>query len=65
MIDPRQFIRVPEKDTKTYKEINGSFMCPEPGCFEVTSSGKYDNENKKVYWTCVNGHDGSARLVYE
>lgn len=65
MIDPKIFINSPKKENKQYKDINGSFSCPEPGCFEVTSSGKYDYENKKVYWTCVNGHDGSARLVYE
>lgn len=65
MIDPKQFIKSPKKEEKVYKEIEGSFTCSEPGCFETVSSGKYDYENKKVYWVCPNGHEGSARLVYE
>jgi hypothetical protein len=65
MIDPKNFIKPSPKQNKTFKDIEGSFSCPEIGCFEVSSTGKYDSENKKVYWVCPNGHEGSARLVYE
>jgi hypothetical protein len=65
MIDPKKFITSPSKEGGKYKEIDGSFSCPETGCFEVSNKGKYDAENKKVYWTCPNGHQGSARLAYE
>lgn len=65
MIDPKQFIKPQKTKMPQYKEISGSFSCLEPGCFEVSTTGRYDAENKKVYWTCPNGHDGSARLVYE
>lgn len=65
MIDPKTFIKNEKKSSINLKEVEGSFSCSEPGCFETTSSGKYDSENKKVYWICNNGHEGSARLAYE
>lgn len=65
MIDPKTFIKTSIKNINKYKEIDGSFSCSEPGCFETTSKGQYDRENKKVYWTCANGHQCSARLAYE
>lgn len=63
MIDPKTFIKNPSKNKTTYKDIEGSFSCSE--CFETTRIGKYDSENKKVFWECSNGHENSARLVYE
>jgi hypothetical protein len=65
MIDPKSFITAPSKSNTKFKEIDGTFSCSEQGCFEVSTKGMYDASNKKVYWTCPNGHDGSARLVYE
>jgi hypothetical protein len=65
MIDPKTFIRPSINNDKKYKNIDGTFTCSEPGCFETSNSGKYDYENKKVFWTCINGHECSARLVYE
>jgi hypothetical protein len=65
MIDPKAFISAPSKSSTKFKEIDGTFSCSEQGCFEVSTKGMYDASNKKVYWTCPNGHDGSARLVYE
>lgn len=65
MIDPKTFVKGPSKNKTTYKDIDGTFSCSEPGCFEITSHGKYDSENKKVFWVCPNGHEGSARLMYE
>ena len=47
------------------KDIDGSFTCSEPGCFETVTSGKYDSQNKKVFWKCPNNHMNSARLSYE
>jgi hypothetical protein len=64
MIDPRQFIKN-DKPASSLKDIEGSFTCSEPGCFETVTSGKYDSENKKVYWKCSNNHMNSARLSYE
>lgn len=65
MIDPKSFITAPSKSSSSFKKIEGTFSCPEQGCFEVSTEGAYDPANKKVYFTCPNGHDGSARLVYE
>jgi hypothetical protein len=65
MIDPKTFITSSPNKSRSLKDIEGTFTCPEPGCFEITSEGKYDSENKKVYWTCSNGHESGARLAYE
>lgn len=65
MIDPKTFVKPSSKNKIEYKEIDGSFTCSEPGCFETSKSGNYDPENKKVFWVCPNGHECSARLVYE
>lgn len=65
MIDPKTFITNSPNKSTNFKEIEGTFTCSEPGCFETVSTGQYDLENKKVYWTCANGHDGGARLIYE
>ena len=65
MIDPKTFIKDTVQQKSIYKDIEGSFNCPEQGCFESTTEGKYDSENKKVYWVCPKGHEGNANLVYE
>jgi len=65
MIDPKDFIRNESAKKDSYKEISGTFSCSEPGCFLTVNSGRYDSVNKKVYWTCPSGHEGSARLAYE
>lgn len=63
MIDPRAFLsNDPSNSPGKYRAIQGSFSCPEQGCYEVANEGQYDEENRKVFWTCSNGHDGSARL---
>ena len=65
MIDPKTFITSDTSKPTNLKEIDGTFTCSEPGCFQTVSKGKYDSENKKVYWTCPDGHEGGARLAYE
>lgn len=65
MIDPKTFVTNASNKVETLKDIEGTFTCYEAGCFETVSHGKYDSENKKVYWTCSNGHEGGARLAYE
>ena len=65
MIDPKQFISNSPKQNTQLKFIEGTFTCSEPGCFETVSEGRYDSENRKVYWTCPHGHEGEARLAYE
>lgn len=64
MIDPRTFVSddAGKSISGKFKIIEGSFSCPEQGCYEVSKEGHYDEENRKVFWTCPNGHDGSARL---
>lgn len=64
MIDPKTFIKN-INNNEGLKDIEGTFSCPEVDCFYVVSQGKYDIENKKVFWICPNGHEGSARLAYE
>lgn len=65
MIDPEKFITKSTQKHQQLKFIEGTFTCSEVGCFETVSEGRYDSENKKVYWTCPNGHEGEARLAYE
>lgn len=63
MIDPKDFVSEDTPKSKSrYKAIEGSFSCPEQGCYEVAKEGHYDEENRKVFWLCPNGHEGSARL---
>lgn len=64
MIDPSMFIK-PKSEKSELKEINFSITCSEPGCFERVEKTMYDQKNKKAYWTCPNGHDGSATIIYE
>lgn len=65
MIDPKNFIKGPSIKNNELKRIDGTFTCSEAECFETVSSGHYDYENKKVFWTCPNGHECSARLAFE
>lgn len=65
MIDPKQFITNNPSKSESLKEMDASITCSEAGCFEHISKGLYDSENKKIYWKCSNGHEGSARLAYE
>jgi hypothetical protein len=65
MIDPKTFIKGDGENKDSLKEIDGTFTCSEPGCFETVSKGKYDLKNKKVYWKCPNNHMCSAGLMYE
>ena len=65
MIDPKSFVSRKSSQSISFKEIEGTFTCSEPECFEIVSKGKYDSENKKVYWSCPYGHQGEARLAYE
>jgi hypothetical protein len=63
MIDPISFLaseKQQEDDQLT--EIEGSFGCPEQGCYETTTVGKFDSSTRVVIWTCVNGHNGKASL---
>lgn len=62
MIDPKMFIKDSPQKSQEFKEMGGAFACPEPDCFEIARSGQYDEENRKIFWTCPNGHPGSARL---
>jgi hypothetical protein len=63
MIDPRSFISSSESGPPPkYRTMQGSFSCSEQGCYEVATEGEYDEENRKIFWTCPNGHEGSARL---
>lgn len=61
MIDPREFIKNSNDSSKNkLQDIDGSFACPENGCYEVSTSGKYDENERKIFWTCSNGHEGVA-----
>jgi hypothetical protein len=64
MIDPKAFLSTDpeEKENERYRAMQGSFSCPENGCYEVATEGQYDEFNRKIFWTCPAGHDGSARL---
>lgn len=61
MIDPKEFITAEPTENKKMPTVEGTFSCPEQGCYEVVTEADYDEENKKAFWTCPNGHDGGAR----
>lgn len=64
MIDPKQFVSS-NKEHQQLKPIDASIFCSEPNCYERVTNALYDSKEKKAYWTCPNGHEGSARIPYE
>jgi len=61
MIDPKDFISSDQSKNKELPTVEGTFSCPEQGCYEVVTEAEYDEENRKVFWVCPNGHEGGAR----
>ena len=63
MINPRDFLSSgsPQQDLDLV-DMEGSFSCPEYGCYEVTTKGKFNERERIITWTCVNGHAGRAGL---
>ena len=61
MIDPKDFISSQQSKEKELPKVEGTFSCPEQGCYEVVTEAEYDEENRKAFWVCPNGHEGGAR----
>lgn len=65
MIDPLVFL-AKEKEAKVIdpdvEDFEGSFGCPEQGCYETTTLGKFNKSTREITWTCINGHNGRANL---
>lgn len=63
MIDPMSFL-ASEQSSKDdgLVDMEGSFGCPEQGCYEVTTIGKFDPSTRVIVWKCINGHNGKASL---
>lgn len=62
MIDPRLMISGEPQEDEDVIEMEGSYGCPQQGCYETTRIGKFDIKTRSVTWTCVNGHKGSATI---
>ena len=63
MIDPISFLGSDHPDgDKNLVDMEGSFSCPEQGCYEVTMIGKFNPSTRIIIWKCVNGHNGKASL---
>ena len=62
MIDPESFLSSKPKQEDKLIDFEGSYSCPEQGCYLVTTTAKFDEDNRIVYWTCSNGHPGKASL---
>lgn len=65
MIDPKDFLSY--SDTTQNKnseliEIDGTFSCPEQGCYEISRQGKFNERERVVTWICSKGHLGRATL---
>lgn len=62
MIDPSLFLSSGSNENEKTIELEGSFSCPEEGCYETTTVGKFDQSTRIVVWTCINGHKGKASI---
>lgn len=63
MIDPKEILGAQEEQTDSrLTDIEGSFGCPEQGCYEYTYQGKFNGDTRQITWVCSNGHKGSATL---
>lgn len=63
MIDPLNFLAKEEAPKNPdIEDFEGSFGCPEQGCYETTTLGKFNKSTRMITWTCINGHNGSASL---
>lgn len=64
MINPKDFLS--NSDDSEYQsdlvEIDGTFSCPEQGCYEVTLSGKFNERERIITWVCSSGHLGRAMI---
>lgn len=63
MINPKSFLSG-ETDNKPDEsiEIEGSYSCPEQGCYEVSYVAKFNERQRLITWTCKNGHPGKASI---
>ena len=61
MIDPKEFVST-NQDEDSLTEMGGSYGCPEIGCYEVTTSGKFDSNTRLISWVCSKGHKGSVTI---
>jgi len=62
MIDPNSFLSSSKKDDDRLIDFEGSYSCPEQGCYETTTSAKLDESSRTIFWTCINGHPGKASI---
>lgn len=63
MINPRLFLSGQANNQPDESvEIEGSYSCPEQGCYEVTQLAKFNERERIVTWVCSNGHLGRASL---
>ena len=61
MINTKDCISSEKSNSKELPTVEGTFSCPEQGCYEVVTEAEYDEENRRAFWVCPNGHEGSAR----
>ena len=62
MIDPKLFLSQNTKKEEDLIDFEGSYGCPEQGCYEITQSAKFNERERVVTWICSNGHLGRATL---
>lgn len=48
------------KNNSNYIEASGSFACQE--CEEVVNSGKIDEDNMILIYSCINGHNSRIKI---
>ncbi|NDB82850.1 MAG: hypothetical protein EB127_08935 [Alphaproteobacteria bacterium] len=63
MINPRDFLSEnSQQDTRNLIDMDGTFSCQENGCFEITTTGKFNESDRVITWVCSQGHAGRANL---
>jgi|LakMenEpi03Aug12_release.lakeMendotaPanAssembly.Ray.scaffolds.fasta_scaffold2065581_2 hypothetical protein len=65
MIDPKSFIST-DSESKNHDseliDIEGSYGCPENGCYETSYEAKFNERQRLITWVCSNGHPGKASI---
>lgn len=63
MINPKSFISGSSNERPDESvEIEGSYSCPEQGCYKVTYLARFNERERVLTWVCPNGHLGRASI---
>jgi hypothetical protein len=60
MIDPKDFLKVPQPVDNGLVQITGNFICQ--SCMESIGFALFNEDEMKLFYTCNAGHENEATL---